>query len=75
MRKITVYVKPQAKYQKIQPLLDGSIKVWVKSKPKQGKANQELVELLAKHFNVSYSCIQIIRGIKARKKIIVVKEC
>ncbi|HVP82154.1 MAG TPA: DUF167 domain-containing protein, partial [Nitrososphaeraceae archaeon] len=50
------------------------IKISIKSKPKLGKANHELIKLLSNHFQVSYDKIKIIQGIKSRKKIVHILE-
>ena len=46
--KIKVKVKPNSNQRKIEQLPDGSFVVFLKSSPIKGKANQELVKLLAK---------------------------
>ncbi|HZL24799.1 MAG TPA: DUF167 domain-containing protein [Nitrososphaeraceae archaeon] len=50
------------------------IKISLKSKPEQGKANQELLKLLSNYFQVSSDRIKIIQGIKSRKKIIYISD-
>ncbi|MGE0243778.1 MAG: DUF167 domain-containing protein [Nitrososphaeraceae archaeon] len=50
------------------------IKVSLKSKPENGKANQELIKLLSKYFRISSDKIKIIQGIKSRKKIIHISD-
>jgi uncharacterized protein (TIGR00251 family) len=54
-----VKVKPNAKQQKIEELADGSLNVHLKSPPVDGKANEELIKLLAKDFDVPKSSIRI----------------
>ncbi|OIO45283.1 hypothetical protein COX24_01940 [bacterium (Candidatus Gribaldobacteria) CG23_combo_of_CG06-09_8_20_14_all_37_87_8] len=46
------------------------LEVQVKAKPEQGKANQEVLTLLAKHFNISLDKLKIIKGHKTPNKII-----
>jgi len=43
---------------------------FLKSRPKNNKANIELTKLLAKHFKVSSSHIRIIRGHNSKEKLI-----
>ena len=43
-----VKVKPNSKQQKIEESADGSLTVHLKSPPVDGKANEELIKLLAK---------------------------
>jgi uncharacterized protein (TIGR00251 family) len=66
--RIQVKVKPQAKQQKITEVADGSLLVCLKSPPVQGKANRELVELLAHKYQVSKSEIRIQSGLSSRLK-------
>ncbi len=44
-----VKVKPNSQQQKIEELADGSLNVHLKSPPVDGKANEELIKLLAKN--------------------------
>ena len=65
-----VKVKPNSKQQKIEELVDGSLIVHLKSPPVDGKANEELIKLLAKKFDVSKSSIRIKSGTTSRQKVI-----
>lgn len=65
-----VKVKPNSKQQSIEPEVDGSFKVCLKSPPVDGKANQELINLLAKKFNVKKSEITIESGLSSKNKLI-----
>ncbi len=49
---------------------DNKISIGIKSKPQRGKANDELLKKLAKHFQVSIARIKIISGKTSRKKLI-----
>ncbi|MDJ0723685.1 MAG: DUF167 domain-containing protein [Prochloraceae cyanobacterium] len=68
--KIQVKVKPNSKEQKVEKSTDGSLIVRLKSPPVDGKANKELIELLAKKFKVSKSKIKIKSGLSAKNKLI-----
>jgi len=46
------------------------LKVKVSSPPSKGKANKEVIELLANFFEVKKNCIRIVKGEKSREKII-----
>ncbi|OYT41986.1 MAG: hypothetical protein B6U78_02395 [Candidatus Aenigmarchaeota archaeon ex4484_224] len=50
------------------------IKIGIKEKPIEGKANREIVKKLAKHFRVSTSRVRIIKGLKSREKIIEIEK-
>jgi len=68
--KIQVKVKPNSKEQKVEKSIDGSLIVRLKSPPVDGKANKELIKLLAKKFKVSKSKIKIKSGLSAKNKLI-----
>jgi uncharacterized protein (TIGR00251 family) len=69
-----VKVKPNAKQQKIEDLADGSLNVHLKSPPVDGKANEELIKLLAKKFDVPKSSIRIKSGATSRQKLIEIDD-
>lgn len=73
MRK-TVSVKPGSRRQEVKEEPDGSLIVYLKQRPVDGKANAELVEVLAQHWKVPRSAISIKMGATGRKKIVEVEE-
>jgi uncharacterized protein (TIGR00251 family) len=72
--KKTVKVKPNSKKQSIEEMADGTLKVNLKSPPVDGKANKELIELLAEKFNVTKSQVQIKSGLSSNIKLIEIVE-
>jgi uncharacterized protein len=68
MTVLTVRVKPSAKQQQVTRLDDGSWLLHLKAAPKDGKANAELIELLAKEFGVAKVKVHIKSGATARTK-------
>lgn len=70
-----IYVKvvSGAKFNRIEQILDGNLKVWLKSLPENNAANLELVKILAEHFHKPKSEIIIKAGHKARVKQIYVR--
>jgi uncharacterized protein (TIGR00251 family) len=46
------------------------LKIKLVHRPEKGKANQELIELLADHYDVAKSRIRIVRGEKSKEKIV-----
>lgn len=46
------------------------LKVYLTAPPLDGRANDALIEVLARHFSVRRSAISIIKGLKSRDKII-----
>lgn len=69
-----VKVKPNAKQQKIEELADGSLNAHLKSPPVDGKANEELIKLLAKNFDVPKLSIRIKSGATSRQKLIEIDD-
>lgn len=65
-----VKVKPNSKQQKIAEEPDGSLIVNLKSPPVDGKANEELIKLLADKYDVPKSFITIKSGLTSRQKLI-----
>ncbi|OIP75568.1 MAG: hypothetical protein AUK48_07365 [Oscillatoriales cyanobacterium CG2_30_44_21] len=68
--KKAIKVKPNSKKQEIIEQPDGSLVVYLKSSPIDGKANKELIELLAKKYGVSKSSITIQSGLSSRNKLV-----
>lgn len=72
--RIFVKARTGAKENKIEKIDDSNFIVSVKEAPVKGKANEAIIESLAEYFNVAKSNIEIIRGHKAKKKIIKIKK-
>jgi len=71
--KIQVNVKPNSKTEEISQKGESLI-VKVKEPPKEGRANQAVVKLLAEHFGVPQSQVRILSGLRSRNKVIEVAE-
>lgn len=69
-----VKVKPNAKQSKVIYTEDGSLIIHLKSPPVDGKANQELITLLAKEFNVTKQSIRIKSGVGSRQKVVEIDD-
>ena len=67
---INLNVKPFSKTVAIHKLDNSTYEITISSKPEKGKANKEVIILLAKFFNVSKSKVKIIKGHKSRKKVV-----
>lgn len=67
--KITVRVKANAKKNSIEATPDGSWKVAVTAPAREGKANQAVMSLLAKHFAVAKSKVRLVMGQKHSNKV------
>ena len=70
MKIISVKVKPNSQQQRVTQADDGSFRVHLKSPPVDGKANAELIQLLAKTFGMPKSAIRIKTGAGAKSKLV-----
>jgi hypothetical protein len=72
---IGVVIKPgSTKGPLIEAQPDGSLVVYVRQIASDGRANVALIKLLAKHFKVPKTRIQILRGHTNRHKLIEIIE-
>jgi len=49
---------------------DSKVKIRVKASAEKGKANQAVIKLLSKYYNISKSSIKIIKGKRKKNKLI-----
>lgn len=64
--KISIKLHPNSSQEKIKEIeKDKDYEIWIKEKPVDGKANEELLKLLKKHFKKE---VKIVSGFKSRKK-------
>lgn len=67
--RMTIKVIPKSGRQDVK--IEGDkAKVWLKSAPANGKANEELVRVLAEYFDVATSMVEIRSGLSSKKKIV-----
>jgi uncharacterized protein (TIGR00251 family) len=71
--RLSVKVQPRSSRPGVEETGRGEFKVRVKAAPDKGRANAEVIELLAEHFDVPPSRIKIVRGEISRTKIIVIE--
>lgn len=67
---LEVKVKPNAR---VSALVEGADGVWtarLKAPPVDGKANRELIRLVAEHFGCPRSSVEIRRGASGRTKLV-----
>ncbi len=72
MQILQVKVKPKAKVSVFTAQLDGTWLAQVKAMPVDGKANAELIRLIAEHFAIAKSKIAVKSGASGRLKLITV---
>jgi len=69
---ITVKVKPRSSKPGVEKTGEREYNVRVKRAPSKGQANEEVIKLLASHFQVPRSCVKIARGETSRIKILTI---
>jgi uncharacterized protein (TIGR00251 family) len=67
--KIQVKVKPGSKTEGVSQEGDNLV-VKVKEPPREGRANQAVIKLLAAHFGVPQSQVRILSGLRSRSKLV-----
>jgi uncharacterized protein (TIGR00251 family) len=67
---LRIRVKPRASKSRVLGEREGELEVAVSAPPVDGAANEELVRVLADHFEVPKSTITIFRGATGRSKIV-----
>jgi uncharacterized protein len=65
---IQVKVKPNARVSAFAQAADGTWLAQIRSPPVDGKANEELIALVAQHFRCRKSCVSIKSGASGRMK-------
>lgn len=74
MKTIQVKVKPNARVSSLEEASDGLWRAQLKSPPIDGKANAELVALVAKKFACPRSAVSIKSGASGRMKLVQIKS-
>jgi uncharacterized protein YggU (UPF0235/DUF167 family) len=74
MRTIQVRVKPNARESALEPAADGTWLARLKALPVEGRANDELVALVARHFGLRRAQVSIKSGAGARLKLLQLDE-
>jgi uncharacterized protein len=68
--KISIKVKPNSKENKVEETGPRHFLVKVKAPAKEGRANREVIEALARHFGVPKSRVAVVAGLKSSQKIV-----
>ena len=71
--RVQVKVKPNSKSEEVSREGD-SFMVKVREPPREGRANQAVIKLLAEHFGVPKSQVRILSGFRSKNKVIEVVE-
>jgi uncharacterized protein (TIGR00251 family) len=68
---LRVKVTPRsARSEVVGAMTDGTLKVRIAATPERGKANDELIGVLARHFGVERSAVSILSGHTATLKLV-----
>lgn len=67
---LRVRVKPRASKSRVLGEKEGELEVAIAAPPVDGKANEELLRVLADYFDVPKSSVQIARGESGRSKLV-----
>ncbi len=65
---LEIKVIPRARQSAISIDKGGSLRIHLKSAPENGKANQELIQVIAKSLRIPLSDIAIVAGFSSRNK-------
>lgn len=71
---LSVKVTPKASRSKIVGMQGDALKILLHAPPAEGRANRELIQLLAKTFGVAKIGIEIIAGETSRSKVVRVRD-
>lgn len=70
---ISVRLQPKSSQNRLEQ--DGeTYKAWVSAPPVDGAANEALIKLVAKHFGVAPSKVNIVRGHTSRNKVLKIDQ-
>ncbi|MBX3040758.1 MAG: YggU family protein [Bdellovibrionaceae bacterium] len=68
--RLHLLIQPNASKSEVSGPHDGSLKIRIQSPPIDGKANETLVEFLAKKLGVSKRSVQLVKGETSRHKVV-----
>jgi len=74
MKQSRVEVRPNSRHIKIEQITDSVYKMHLTAPATEGKANEQLIQALAKHFKIAKSLITIKNGKSAKNKVIIIDQ-
>lgn len=74
MKKIQIKVKPNSRASMLEPRDDGTWLAHIKSPPAEGRANAELIALVAAHFRTRKTQVTIKSGASGRMKLVQIDD-
>lgn len=74
---INAWITPWSKQEKVEIQKDlmwnDVYKIWLKAKPIDGEANNDLIEILSNYFKIAKKDVMIVRWWSSRKKVIEIR--
>lgn len=67
---INVTVLPRSSRNEIISLPDGSYKIKLTAPPIDGEANEELIKLLSREWDIPRSNITLVKGMRGKRKVV-----
>lgn len=68
--KLAVTVRPGCRTEAIEERPGGPLFVRVRAPAKEGRANEAVVKLVARHLGVPRSAVRVVRGLRGRDKLL-----
>lgn len=68
--RVAVQVTPNAKRTEVIGTLEGALRIRLQAQPVEGRANEELIRLIAKLAGQPKSAVQVMRGHTGRRKVV-----
>lgn len=70
---LSLYIQPGASKNEVSGLHDGKLKIKIKAPPRDGEANEGLIEFLSEVLKISKKKIFLIQGESSRQKTVLVE--
>ena len=71
--RLVIKVQPKARCDDIAVVEGGELRVQVTAPPERGRANEAVVSLLSRRLGVARGNVRILRGLRARNKVVEVE--
>lgn len=72
--RLAVQVVPNARKSEVAGEVEGVIRIRLQAQPIEGRANEELVRMLAKLLGVSKSSVEVVQGQTGRRKLVEIRS-
>jgi len=70
MPKIAIITHPNSKRPRVEKDLLGTLHIYVREPPLEGKANNAVIKSLAKYFKVKINQVRLVSGEKSKNKVV-----